>query len=321
MFTIADYARRRAQSLRPFLSEDAQLRCDSIGFARSFEYIEKELERVQYSPLMSELLIPSGSYGASPGTKTVTYRIVSQTGAADYIVGNANDVPRADVHATEFQIEVVSLGVEYAWTVMELDNVAVDPTIKLDAERKKSAIDAARLKHDEAAAIGSTKHGRTGFLNCPLVPLVTPITGAHASTATPDQIIADYQKLLDAPRVATDNIHVADTLIVDNSEWAVLNKPRANTDTTIKEFLLQNNKNLKTIEPWSRLNLANTAGNGPRAMAYKKDPSVVRYYMVQLMKELPPQSRDYEVVIPCYGYTGFTNVRHPKAMAYMEGHV
>lgn len=317
-FTIADYARRQAQALRPFLSPEAQLRCDSIGFARSFEHIERELERVEYAPLMSEILIPSGSFGASPGHKTVTYRIISQSGAADYVKGKSNDIPRADVHATEFEVKIEALGVEYAWDVMELDNVAVDPTIKLDAERKKAAIDAVRLKHDEAAAIGSTKLGRTGFLNSALVPLVSPITGTWSS-ATADQIIADVQKLLDAPRIATDNNHVADTLVVDDASWAILNRPRANTDTTIRKWLMENVKNLKTIEVWSRLNTANAGGNGARLVAYKKDPGVVRYYNVQLMKELAPQSRDYEVVVPCYGYTGFTNIRRPKAMAYMDG--
>jgi hypothetical protein len=315
-FTIADYARRQAQALRPFLSPEAQLRCDSIGFARSFEHIEKELERVEYAPLMSEILIPSGAYGASPGHKTVTYRIISQSGAADYVKGKSNDIPRADVHATEFEVKIEALGVEYAWDVMELDSVAVDPTVKLDAERKKAAIDAVRLKHDEAAAIGSTKLGRTGFINSPLVPVLTA-SGVFSGLTT-DVMIAQIRRVLDAPRVATDNIHIADTLAVDDGTWELLNAPRANTDTTTRKWLMENLK-IKNIEVWSRLNLANAAGNGPRIIAYKKDPGVVRYYNVQLMKELAPQSRDYEVVVPCYGYTGFTNIRRPKAMAYMDG--
>lgn len=316
-FTIADYSRRQAQILRPFLSPEVQQRCDSIGFARSFEHIEKELERVEYAPLMSEILIPSGSYGASPGHKTVTYRIISQSGSAEYIKGMSNDIPRADVHATEFQVEIEALGVEYAWTVQELDNVAVDPTVRLEVERKKSAVDAVRLKHDEAAAIGSTKLGRTGFLNNALVPVLT--ASGVFSGLTIDAMIAEIRRLLDAPRIATANNHQADTLVVDDATWERLNGPRANTDTTVRKWLLENIKNLKNIEVWSRLNLANAAGNGPRIMAYKKDPNVVRYYNVLLMKELAPQARDYEVVIPCYGYTGFTNWRRPKAAAYMDG--
>jgi hypothetical protein len=317
MFTIADYSRRQAQILRPFLSPEAQVRCDSIGFARSFEHIEKELERVEYAPLMSETLIPFGSYGASPGHKTVTYRIINNTGEADYVKGKSNDIPRADVDATEFQVEIEALGVEYAWDVMELDSAAVDPTVRLEVERKKSAIDAVRLKHDEAAAIGSVKLGRKGFINSPLVPVLTS-TGVFSGLTT-DAMIAQIRRVLDAPRVATGNIHKADTLAVDDGTWELLNAPRANTDTTIRKWLMENIKDLKSIEVWSRLNLANAAGNGPRIIAYKKDPSVVRYDNVLLMKELPPQARDYEVVIPCYGYTGFTNIRRPKAIAYMDG--
>lgn len=318
MLTIHDYARRQAQILRPFLSPEAQVRCDSIGFARAFEHIEKELERVEYAPLMSETLIPFGAFGASPGTKTVTYRVVQQTGAADYLSGGkVNDPPRADVHATEFQVEVVPLGVEYAYDVMELDSVATDPTVRLDSERKQSAIDAVRLKHDEAAAIGSTKLGRTGFINSPSVSVLTA-SGVFSGLSV-DAMIAQIRRVLDAPRVATANIYKADTLVVDDGTWELLNAPRANTDTTVRKWLMENIKELKNIEVWSRLNLANAAGNGPRIIAYKKDPKVVRYYQVMLMKELAPQSRDYEVVIPCYGYTGHTNIRRPKAVAYMDG--
>lgn len=315
---VSPYSLAQAKRLHPYLSESVQRRCDSLAFARSFEYVEKELNRIEYLPLQSEVLIPSGSFGASEGHKKVTYRIIEDTGSADFLDHHADDQPRADVNASESSVDMQHLSIEYAWTVMELDAVAADPTIRLDVERKRSAIDAARRKHDEIAAIGSTKFGMKGFLNSTIVPLVSPITGGW-SAATADQVIADVQKLMDAPRIATGNNHEADTLLVDDTNWAVLNKPRANTDTTIRKWLLENIKNLKTIEPWSRLNLGNAAGNGPRAVSYKKDPAVVRYYNVLLMKELPPQHRNYEVKIPCYGVTGFTNIRRPKAVAYMDG--
>lgn len=315
---ISEYARLKAKSLLPFLSPEVAVRCDSIAFARSFELIERELERVEFTPTKSELLIPSGNFGASKGHKTVTYRVIEDMGQAEFIGHGVHDLPRVDLDAREHSIDIETIGVEYAWSIQELNAVALDPSIPIESERKRIAIDTARRKHDEIAALGSAKFNRKGFLNSDLVPLVSPITGTWSS-ASADNILNDVLKLFNAVRVNTADNYRADTLLVDDTSWTHFSKPRANTDLTIREWLLKNVDGLKTIEPWTRLNLANVAGNGPRAVAYKKDPAVVRYYNVLTLEELPPQHKKLDIVVPCYGLTGFTNIRRPKGIAYMDG--
>lgn len=308
----------KAKSFLPFLSEAVQTRCDSIAFARSFEHIEQELQETEFSPMLAEELIPYDT-SAPDGAVAITHRIVTQLGQAEFIDQYADDLPAFDVKAEEFSVKTELLGGHYFWTVEELDRVAMDPTVRLDAERRRSAEENIRRKHDEIAFIGSTELGRTGFLNDANVPLVSPVTGTW-SGATTDQIIEDIQTLIDSVMNATDDNHRADTLLVGSAEWTILNKPYGDAkDYTLRKWLLENVDGLKEIKRVSRLDLADVAGTGPRLVAYKKDKSVVKYNAVITYRERSPQDSNLKVKVPCYGKTGFTEWRKPLAGAYMDG--
>lgn len=308
-----------AKTFLPFLAATITMRCDSVAFARSFEFVEKELQQTEFAPTKSEQFIPYDT-SVPAGALTVTHRLVTQVGQADFVDHYADDLPYVDVKAEEFSVDCKLLGEKYMWTVEELENVALDPTIKLDAERKRSAVDAMKRKHDEIAAIGSTKFSKKGFINATVVPFVVPVTGDFGGAATDDQIVADLKKLIDAPRVATKDNNQADTLLVDDATWERINRPYGDDkNTTIRKWLLENVDGLKTIAPWSRLNLADAEGNGPRLIAYKKTKEVVKYFSVVTFRELPPQYRNLKVEVPCTGKTGFTNWRLPLAAAYMDG--
>lgn len=317
MDPIQALAAHKAKFFMPLLSEDARMRCDSIAFTRSFEFLEKEYDRTEFAISKSALFIPYDT-SAPKGARTIKHRLITDLGEADFVDPYADDLPDIDVKGEEFEVECANLGERYAWSLEELDAIALDPSIKLDVERKRSAREAMDRKHDQIAAIGSTKHGKTGFINSALVPTVSPITGSW-SGATPDQVIADVNKLVDAPRTATLEIYPTTNLLVGNAAWAILNRPRANTDTTIKEWLLKNIDGLKSIDVWGRLDLANAGGNGPRLVAYHKAPKVLKYHVPNLFEEVAPQYKNLKAVVPCRAKTGFTEIRRPKAIAFMDG--
>lgn len=314
---IQALAAQKARFFTPLLSEGARLRCDSIAFTRSFEHLEREYDRTEFAITKSQKFIPYDT-SAPKGARTIKHRIITDLGEADFVDPMADDLPDIDVKGDEFEVETAGLGERYSWSLEELDAIALDPSIRLDVERKRSAREAMDRKHDEIAAIGSAKHGRQGFINSSLVPTVSPITGTWAS-ATSDQIIADVLKLIDAPRVATLEHYPATDLLVGNAAWAILNRPRANTDTTIREWLLKNVDGLSSIDVWGRLDLANAGGNGPRLIAYHKHPKVLKYHCVNLFEEVAPQYKNLKAVVPCRGKTGFTEIRRPKAIAFMDG--
>lgn len=308
---------QRARTFLPFLSEEVSLRCDSIAFARAFEYIEKELQETEFEKLKAEQYIDYDT-SAPDGADAITHRQITQLGQADWVDHYADDLPAFDVKAGESSVKTETFGGHYFWTVEELDKVAMNPTIRLDAERKKSAQDAMRRWHNKVAAVGSTKHGRTGFVNDANVPLVTPITGTFSS-ATTDQIIADIQKLLAAVEINSGENGKATHLGVDRQTWSILNRPYGDgKDYTLRKWLLENCDDLKEIFQWNVLDTA-SASSGRRLVAWQKDKAVVKYNAVIVYKERAPQDKNLKVIVPVYAKSGFTEWRKPLYGAYMDG--
>jgi hypothetical protein len=311
-----------ARAYAATLDPDVQMRLDSVGgstaFARQFEFIEQELVKTVFAPLKSEELIPyDTSYPA--GITSVTHRTVTETGQADFVNHYADDLPNVDVFTQETEVKVEPIGVQYFFSTLDLQRAALDSTFRLDSARKESAINAMRRKHDEIAAIGSTRYGRTGFINSAAVPLVTPITGTW-SGATSDQIVADIAKLWNSIPVANLDTDRPDTLVLDIASHQLISTKAygTNSDKTILQYLKDNFDGLKTVERWSRLATAG-AGSTKRAIAYKKDKSVAKYIVPEVFAEEPPQRKSLKVVTPCHAQTGFTDVRKPLAIAYMDG--
>jgi hypothetical protein len=306
-----------AKTFLPFLSAAVAMRCDSIAFARSFEHIEKELQETEFEKLKSEEIIDY-DFSAPDGAASITHRQVTQLGQPDWVNHYAGDLPAFDVEAVEFPVATAIFGGHYFWTVEELDQVAMDPTIRLDAERKKSAQDGMRRWHDKVAAVGSTKHGRLGFVNSDVVPLTTPITGDFANS-TDDEVIADIQALLRSVETNSGENAVATHLGVDRGTWARINQPYGdNKNYTIRKWLLENEDALKVIYQWNHLDTADVAGTGPRIVAHRKAKDVVKYNAVIVYKELSPQDKDLKVKVPVYAKTGFTEWRKPLHGAYMD---
>lgn len=305
------------------MDPDVQTRLDSAGtavFARQFEFIEQEITRTEFSPLKSEEFIPYDT-SAPAGTQSITHRTITQTGNAGFVDHYADDLPHADIYAEEFTVKVEDLGVAYFWTVRDVQRSAIDPTIRLDAERKQSAIDAMRRKHDQIAAVGSLRHGRDGFINSDLVPIVTAVNGSWTESTTSEDIIEDILKLWTSIPTVTLDVEHPDTLLLPTAVHTLLaSKPysASHPELTVLKWLEKNLDGCKEIGRWERLSTAGTGG-GRRMVAYRKGKDVVKYHAPELFAEEPPQRKNLKFVTPCHAQTGFTEVRKPLAVAFMDG--
>lgn len=313
-----------ARSFLPFLSSTAQMhlaqmRTDSIAtISKTFEHLEQEIQETGFEKLKSEQFIDYDS-SAPDGAETIAHEQETQLGQPDWVDDYASDLPNFTVKVEKTAVATATFGGHYHWTTDELDKAAMEPRYRLDSSRKKSAMDGMRRWHDKVAAIGSTKHGRTGFVNDATVPLVTPITGDFA-TATDDEVIADIQKLLRAVEINSGEHAVATHLGVDRTTWTRLNKPYGdNKSWTLRKWLLENEDHLKKIEQWNHLDLADAAGTGPRLVAWRKAKDVVRYNAVFLYKEEAPQKENLMTKVPVHAKTGFTEWRKPLHGAFMDG--
>jgi len=305
------------------MDPDVQTRLDAAGtavFARQFEFIEQEITRTEFSPLKSEEFIPYDT-SVPAGTLSVTHRTITQTGNAGFVDHYADDLPHADIYAEEFTVKVEDLGVQYFWTVRDMQRAAIDPTIRLEPERKQSAIDAMRRKHDHVASVGSLQHGRTGFLNSDLVPLIVSNTLNWTESTSTADIVAAIQKLWTSIPTVTLDVEHPDTLLLPTAIHTLLgSKPYSpnHPELTVLKWLEKNLPGLKTIGRWERLSDAGVGGTR-RIVAYRKSKDVVKYIAPELFAEEPPQRKALKFVTPCHAQTGFTDIRKPLAVAYMDG--
>lgn len=319
--------RAYAISFLPFLSLAMQdrlmaspaIRTDSIAtLTKSFETLEKKVQETEFEKLKSEELIDYDS-SADDGADTIAHEQETQLGQPYWSDDYADDAPSFTVKVVKTAVETDIFQGHYFYTVDELDKAAMPGTrTPLPVRRKKSAMDGMRRWHDTVAAIGSAKHGRTGFVNNPYVPLVTPTTGNFAS-ATDDQVIADIQKLLRAVNINSGENAEATHLAVDRATWTRLNRPYGDDKSkTLRKWLLENEDNLKSIVQWKYLDTA-SASNGRRLVAWNKSIDVVKYNAVYVYREEPPQKRGLKTIVHVYAKTGFTEWRKPLYGAYMDG--
>jgi hypothetical protein len=307
------------EQLHRFAPQLASLDANDLTavFARELEWIDATIMREEFAPLKSELLIPYHPSGG-PGVNQVTYRKITELGQADFVGDGTTQLPRVDVVGDEFTRPVKNMGVAWAVTVFELLNVAANPQIHVDTERKTAAVNAIRRLHDRTAFLGNSELGWTGFINDANVPIVTGNNGDWAGDATPDEIVQDINQLTWSIFIATKELYEPDTLVIPTTMGQVLDQPLGdNSDKTVRAFILANSAHVKKIETTHYLEDAGV-GSAPRVVAYKKHPDVVRYGANELFAEEPQQAKGLEFETPCHGRTSGTQVRRPLAMAYMD---
>lgn len=284
-------------------------------FARELEHIDAELQRTKFAPLKASEFLEITS-GGGPGVNEETYRKVTEVGAAKWSSSQDTEVPYADVVGTEYTRKVTQLTSGYRYTVVELQNAATSPTVRLDAERKEAAVNAIRRKMDNAALIGDAALGWTGLFNDPNVPLVTAITGNWTTAATGHQIAADVGKLVRSVFKATKENYEASILGVPTAMVDAFDKPLTTTsDITVRAYV-EKVYNVTIIT--SHLLDTASGANGFRAVAAAKGKDVARFIANQPFQELKPQEVGTNINVPCFGRAAGTQVRQPLAVAYMD---
>lgn len=309
------------EQIAAYIAQHSGMRLDAAQtatLARQLEYVKAQLYNVKYPAFQARNFIPV-STEVPNGAETITYRQWDQYGMAKVVANAADDIPLVDVVAREFTTKVKSLADGYTFSVQDLRAIAQSgqPIDTMKAMAARRAMEAAM---DEVAAFGLPEAGMMGFVNHPNVPLVSPDTGSWAS-ATDAQILADLNKLVKAVVTATKGIHKPDTILLDTDTFEYLaSKPvGADLQKTLLRVFLDSNPHIRNIDSWHKLDTADAAGTGPRAVCYLRDPEVLQLEIPQDFEQFPPQARNLAFIVPCHARIGGTVIRYPLAMAYMDG--
>lgn len=184
-----------------------------------------------------------------------------------------------------------------------------------------------QLKHqmdiDEQVYVGDTTLGMNGLLNHSLITNTGNAVTGNWAGATPAQILADVNSLLNSVWAAAVWAVMPDRLLLSPTEFSILVSTLISSagNISILEFILRNNLAASNgqklaIQPTKWLlgtNNGNTLGvTATNSMfAYVKDPMRVRFPYVPLQRT-PLEWRDIRQLVTYYGRLGAVEAVYPE---------
>lgn len=297
----------------------------ALGFVTSqTSYIERQVNETVYPDIQYPQLVPVDT-SANPWAKTVTYYSADKYGKADWINGNADDIPMAGTEMARNETAVYTAGIGYGYGLEEISQAQM-LGLNLPAQDALAARRAYEEMVDRVAIYGDTSKGFYGLINAPSVTAGTAVTG-NWETATPAQILADINSELIGQYNATLNTAMADTLLLPYGRWLLLTTRMVSdlaTETLFSWITRNNAYTAATGQPLTirAIRGLDTAGAGgtARMVAYRRDPSVVKIHIPMPHRFLPVyQAGPIRWEVPGIFRLGGVDVRQPLLFSYTDG--
>ena len=297
----------------------------ALGFVTSqTSYIERQVNEIQYPDIQYPQLVPVDT-SANPWAKTATYYSADKYGKADWINGNADDIPMAGTEMARNETAVYTAGIGYGYGLEEISQAQM-LGINLPAQDALAARRAYEEMVDRVAIYGDASKGFYGLINAPSVTAGTAVTG-NWDTATPAQILADINSELIGQYNATLNTAMADTLLLPYGRWLLLTTRMVSDLATETLFSWITRNNAYTAATGQPLKIRairglDTAGAGgtARMVAYRRDPSVVKIHIPMPHRFLPVyQAGPIRWEVPGIFRLGGVDIRQPLLFSYTDG--
>jgi hypothetical protein len=289
--------------------------------SRSYDIIYPEFKAVKHIPVTNE---------AGPGADVVLYRQFNMVGMMQLIANYAADLPRSDVKGLEFSVIVKSIGGSYGYNIQEI-RAAQMVGRPLDARRALAVRFAYDQYINKLGWLGdgsATWGGMYGLLFQPNTTKGNAITGTW-STATADQIIADFQAAYNSIISTTKGVEVPDTCLLPIAQYTRLaTTPRSTiSDTTVLEFLEKAFpgvtfdwvNELKDVTSTAGKKPDRTTGSTDCMVLYRNSPDKLTYEIPQPFEQLAPQERNLEYVVPAHGRVAGVLVYYPLSISVLQG--
>lgn len=299
----------------------------NLGFVESqTAYVEAGVYRTRYPAIRYPGLIPV-DYSAPEWIKTITYYSMDIAGKADWIGDRASDIPVVGTRLAQDETAIQMAGIGYDYGLEEV-NQALMLGMNLPGEKAAAARLIYERTVDNLAFTGDTEKGWKGLYNSSAVTAISATNGDwDLGTTTEDQILADVNELLGGVYTATNEIAMADTLLLPSLKLQKIASTRlgdGNGALTILQFLQQ--ANVYTAETGNPLRIRgarglNTAGAGgtSRMVAYRNSPEVLKMHIPMRHRFLPVQIVGLTYKVPGIFRLGPLDIRLPKEVRYSDG--
>lgn len=287
-------------------------------------YIERAVNQIIYPEIQYPGLIPVDT-SAPEWIKTVTYFSGDKFGKADWINGNADDIPRAGNERTMYSTAVHTAGIGYGFGLEEISQAQM-LGIPLEAEDAAAARRAYEEMVDGVAFRGDAAKGFQGLINNTSVTVVTAPNGNWSSpTVTAQQMLGDVNAALMPTFAGTQYTSIADTLLVPFERLQRMAEVvMPNTTKTALQFIQEANVYTQqtgrplTIRAVYGL-LTAGVGNTARLVAYRRAPDVVKMHIPMPHRFLPAyQAGPIRVEVPGIFRLGGVDIRLPASFRYLD---
>lgn len=295
---------------------------ETANLARALIYSRAQSIDVIYAKTGFRTTLPLNT-SVPEGAETYAIPQYDLAGQAKLITNYADDLPRVNVAMTENTVKIKSYGTSYEYSIQDLARAAMAGNM-LDSKRQLAAKQTIERTHDKIACIGDSTAGLGGFANNASVDTVSlAAAGTWATKAAASEgykIYADIQKLLQ--NIVDDTKgEFAATHIAMSSGMAFLARTTVMSTTDSRTVLraLADAGLTTDFLIWERLALADAGSDGPRIVAFQRDPNVVEYIAPGGgFTEEAPQMSNLAWVVNCHGRTAGTAIYQPKAVSYMD---
>lgn len=302
---------------------DAQ---QAVGFVLSqTSHIETKVNKVKRPEIQYSRLVPVDT-SAGAFSKSVTYFSHDQFGKAEWVNGNAGDVPLSGTERSKFEVQIYTAAIGYGYGFEEI-GLAQQLGETLPADDALAARRAYEEFVDELALFGDATKGFEGLLTGSLVPVSAPTHGDWGNPArTEDEILQDFNEAILGVATATGYVAMANTVLLPYEKMNLLATSRlGDTSMTILEFIRKNNTyTAMTGQPLAifavrRLETAG-AGGVTRMVAYNRHPDTLRIHIPMPHRFLQAEKQGvFSVVVPGVFRVGGVNWRLPKEARYVDG--
>lgn len=298
----------------------------ALGFVvAQASIIEPGVYRTVYPDVQYRTLVPVDTSGSEFAT-SVTYFAQDQFGTANWINGNADDIPKAGTNRAQFETPVYTAGIGYGFGWEEIGRAQM-LGINLSTEDAGAARRASEEMVDRVALLGDASKGFTGLFNAAGVTPVAAPTGSWDATTDPQLIVATMNQALLNVFNGTNTASIANTMLLPWTKYLLIatRKMSEQSDMTILQWFLANN--VYVVQTGQQLTLRgvrglDTAGVGgtTRLVAYRNDPQVLKLHMPMPHRFLPAwQSGPLRWDVPGVMRLGGLDVRLPKEVVYLDG--
>lgn len=297
-------------------------------FVNQLDNLDKKL----YEPLYNvtwgrDIALRTGITMANESTSFIRSNIggigTQNAQGKPWISPNTTTLPGVSINGERVVLPLRLLGQEISYTSVELERSQLTAQ-PIDVQKFNAMNIMYQMNTDEMIYVGDTAVGAEGLLNSSLVSVGSAATGSWA-TATPDEILADVNEMIESAWAASGYAVCPDKVLLPPAKFAYIASQKVSSagNISILQFLEENSISLRVngrkvdIQPVKWLTGRGTAG-ADRMVAYTNQEDKVRFPMVPVRRETP-YYLGIKFNAPYIWAFGEVEFPYPETVIYRDG--